>query len=887
MAGKYLELAFKLSGETDKSLGSAFKNLKVDMEGLNKKIASLEKSRGDVKRFEGLRKDVLKTLQEFNKAKKSTEELAIKFNDASKKSKELRDEYDRAQKTVSKLAKEMDAATNPTDELKNKFKEAQETLDRLEKEVKEADRSTKNLKKEYEDAQKKTTSLNKKYEEQIGKYKELKTSMNEAGISTKNLTKDQAELEKSLNRLAKAQANYNKSRDKLDTAKAQTAEARGRLVDAAAMGATVLVPAKLAMDAEETMADINKVADFDSDEELMEMQKKIMEMNTKGKIPMSFNELGQIVASGAQAGLDKLELPRFASDAAKLGIAIDVEAEEAGQIMAGWRSAFDMNQDEVINLADKVNYLGNTTAASAPKISDFVTRVGAMGEVGGVQSGEIAALGATLIGMNIPAEVAATATNKLISTLNKGESATDRQQAVFKKLGFNATEMAKRMQTDAKGAIVDVMKALDQLPDYERAASLNDLFGETGTKAVAPLLNNIRQLEENLAKVDETQKLFAGSMEAEFEARIETTSNSVQILKNQMENMGITLGSVLLPPIVDLATMVGGLAFKIQEFADKYPNLTRGIVMATAAFLALNVAIIAGVYAGRVLKQSYLSVGHAFSKLKLLWAEGKIQAIGQTIATKAMSAAQLAQTGISKLAAGAQWALNAAMNANPIALVIAAIAALIAIGVALYKNWDMVQQKLGQLWNWFSEKFPGMAEFAEKAGATIKNTFGKAIEWVSGKVEWLGNAWDKTVGRLFKSKKGSSKGGGNIPAYATGGIVNSPQIALIGEGGVSEAIIPLEKTANSISLWEKAGRALGIDMTPKGIDIASGAINSKGSTVNNNDGDKYEFNFNIDAKGAGPGVEDAIRDKLIQEVVPIIIRALEGKKKDKLRVKIS
>ena len=38
----------------------------------------------------------------------------------------------------------------------------------------------------------------------------------------------------------------------------------------------------------------------------------------------------------------------------------------------------------------------------------------------------------------------------------------------------------------------------------------------------------------------------------------------------------------------------------------------------------------------------------------------------------------------------AQWALNVAMTANPIGIIIVAIGALIAIGVALWMNWDSI-----------------------------------------------------------------------------------------------------------------------------------------------------------------------------------------------------
>lgn len=786
---KYLELAFALSAKTDKSLGSAFKSVEANIGELNKKIASLEKSRGEVKRFEGLRKDIIKTNREYNEA----------------------------QKKVNALAKEMKNTTDPSRKLQDEFKRAQ----------------------------KEASNLKHKLEDQKDELRQLKGSMNEAGVSTKNFAKDQAKLEETLNKTIKAQRKLQDLDTKLDAAKAKTSEARGKLVDAAAMAATVAVPVKLAMDAEETMADINKVADFDSPEELKELEKKIMEMNTKGKIPMSFNQLGQIVASGAQAGIDKLELPDFASDAAKMGIAFDIEAEEAGQVMAGWRSAFGMNQKEVINLADKVNYLGNTTAASAPLISDFVTRVGALGEVGGVQSGEIAALGATLISMNIPAEVAATSTNKLISTLNKGESATKKQQAVFKKLGFSATDMAKRMQTDAKGAIIDVLQALEKLPEYEKTAALNDLFGETGTKAVAPLLNNIQLLEENLSKVDETQGKFAGSMEAEFQTRVETSANSLQLLKNNLENVSIILGSVLLPPIVTISEKLGQMAFKVQELAQKYPNLTKFIVMGTAAFLGFNVAMTAGKYITALTSENILSLRRGLLNLVL---------------------------NMSKSTAG-QWALNVAMSANPIGIVIALIAGLVAILAVLYNKSETVRTTMDKMWN-------GMKNGAVKAINTISEYWQKLKELLSKPI--------KAVVNIFKRDKGGKdKKDKDIPGYATGGIVTTPQLAWLAEGGVSEAIIPLEKTANSMSLWERAGRALGVNMSPKGIDIASGSVDKGSSKTNAQEGDKYEFNFNIDAKGAAPGVEKNIKDALLQEVIPIIMRILDDKEKDKLRVSIS
>ena len=119
------------------------------------------------------------------------------------------------------------------------------------------------------------------------------------------------------------------------------------------------------------------------------MSRDVLELSKR--IPMTADALAQIVASGGQSGIDKKDLTAFAESAAKMGVAFDITADHAGQMMAQWRTAFNMGQKDVEELADKINHLGNNTAASALPISEVVTRIGPLGEVGGMASGEIAA----------------------------------------------------------------------------------------------------------------------------------------------------------------------------------------------------------------------------------------------------------------------------------------------------------------------------------------------------------------------------------------------------------------------------------------------------------------------------------------------------------------
>lgn len=91
----------------------------------------------------------------------------------------------------------------------------------------------------------------------------------------------------------------------------------------------------------------------------------------------------------------------------------------------------------------------------------------------------------------------------------------------------------------------------------------------------------------------------------------------------------------------------------------------------------------------------------------------------------------------------AQWLLNAALAANPIGLVIIAIAALIAIIVVLVMNWDTVKAAAAATWNWIADHWPLLLGIllGPIAGAvmiivthwdTIKSALGSAIDAMRG-----------------------------------------------------------------------------------------------------------------------------------------------------------
>ncbi len=103
-------------------------------------------------------------------------------------------------------------------------------------------------------------------------------------------------------------------------------------------------------------------------------------------------------------------------------------------------------------------------------------------------------------------------------------------------------------------------------------------------------------------------------------------------------------------------------------------------------------------------------------------------------AMTAQAVAGLAVRAATALWTGAQWLLNAALYANPIGLVIAAVAALVVGVVWAYKNVGWFHDAVDKAWTFLSSVFaPGLGTVA----GALKNVLGAAISWVTDKIKGL------------------------------------------------------------------------------------------------------------------------------------------------------
>lgn len=200
---------------------------------------------------------------------------------------------------------------------------------------------------------------------------QVKQAYQDGILSQNSYQQQMAKLKSEYDILIAKQKQMVTTQQKLNTAKFNMLGNGVNILKYAGMATALSTPINKAIEFESAMADVKKVVNFDTPTQFKEMNKDILELSKN--IPITAQGLAQIVAAGGQSGIAREELLSFAESAAKMGVAFDVTADQAGQMMAQWRTAFKMGQTDVVALADKINYLGNNTAASADKISDVFT----------------------------------------------------------------------------------------------------------------------------------------------------------------------------------------------------------------------------------------------------------------------------------------------------------------------------------------------------------------------------------------------------------------------------------------------------------------------------------------------------------------------------------
>ena len=566
------------------------------------------------------------------------------------------------------------------------YQEQQAKLAQLRAQLEATEKPTKKLRDEFARAEKQSAQLAARLDQGGAELQQLSAKLSAAGVDVLDLAGHEDRLANrtaEANRALKQQTaqldkvnQANRNSEKLnDISGKATGMGLGMIAAGTAAGAPVVMATKQAMTLESAMADVRKVTNMTTPA-IKRMSTDFLDMSER--IPMAANELATIAAAAGAAGvgMDKFGRPmrdqreqllQFTNDAAEMGVAFDMSADVAGDTMAKWRTAFELPQAGVVALGDNVNALTNTFGGKAANVTDIITRIGPLGKVAGLAAPEIAAMGSTLDSIGVQSEVAATGIKNTMLALTKGEAATKSQKAAFEDLGLEATDVAKRMQTDATGTIVDVMERIGKLDAHKQSGILTELFGSESVAAIAPMLTNLDGLRARLELVGDASET-AGSMHAEFLNRIATSEGATGLATNALSGLNITMGKALLPTVVAVAGHVKEAASGMRKWAQDHPLITKAIMM-------------------------FLGVGAGL--LILLG--------GIALAFAALTAAA-APLGIAL---------------GPLLLIVAAIAALAAAAYLIYDNWGAITAWFSGLWERIKTMVSGAIDFLIDAFLTF------------------------------------------------------------------------------------------------------------------------------------------------------------------------
>lgn len=309
-------------------------------------------------------------------------------------------------------------------------------------------------------------------------------------------------------------------------------------------------------------------------ENYKEMSNALLDLSTQ--IPMTAEQLTELAAAAGQSGKSISDLIQydangniagFLKDVAMTATAMDISAEQAGKWAAKWEKSLNMTHDEVMVLFDQINYLGAHSATTAAEIAEVVNGAASLGQIAGMDAASTAALADAMLAMGVDASVASTSISRMLVNMEKGSSATKKQQEAWQALGLTAEGVAKSMQTDATGTMLDVLERIGNMDADKQVATLNTIFGQWAIKGAAKLTGNLDTFQTALKMVQDSGS-YTGSMLREFEINAGTAEAIDAMMANAKQAFAINIGEAFLPAKKEFSAALIDLMNRLRKMPE-------------------------------------------------------------------------------------------------------------------------------------------------------------------------------------------------------------------------------------------------------------------------------------------------------------------------------
>lgn len=439
----------------------------------------------------------------------------------------------------------------------------------------------------------------------------------------------------------------------------------------------------------------------------------------------------------ALAGWDTKQMYEGLPAVLNLAAAANMDLARASDIVTDTMSAFQMEAEQSTMAADIFAKTQAMTNTNVELLGEAMKYAGAAANAAGMDLVQTNTILGVFANNSLKGSMAGTTFTALLRDMRK--NAEDGALSIGNM--SIAIYDAEGNMRDMGSIMADVEEATKNMTTAQKDAALANIFGEQAMRGVNILL---AEGSEKYAALEDAIRNSEGASK-------EMADTMMDNLKGSMEEIKSTLGEAALQIYESLLPSLEKLADKIKAAAEWFTNLDAGTQETIIKLAALGATIGPVILVSGKLATSIGAIAKAYNVLTAatipaiaakvadkaetlaligLYAKDAIAKGASTAATTAMTAATTAWNVVAGIATTATTGLGAAITflTGPVGLAIAAFAALVAGGIALYKNWDTVMQKCSELKENVVSKTNEMKEGALKRYNELKTGAIKAID---------------------------------------------------------------------------------------------------------------------------------------------------------------
>jgi len=393
-----------------------------------------------------------------------------------------------------------------------------------------------------------------------------------------------------------------------------------------------------------------------TEEQLQALDRAIRDMS-KG-IPETPKDLARIAEIAGQLGIPISDIEGFTRTIAGLAVSTNMAAEEGAKMMAQFLNITKTVAPAQMTLAQQtervgaaVVELGNNFATTENDIMQMAFRIAGAGAAVGATQADILGLATGLSSLGIRAEMGGSAISRVMLDIESAVSKGGAKLSAFVRIaGMGVEEFKALWDSDPTGVITRIIKGL---------GNINATGGNVVSTLEALGLNNIRVRDSLLRAatgVDRLEEALRMSRSAYAEntalteeagKRYATFESQLQIVKNYVNDLAITLGQTFLPILKDLLRGLHPVIQGMIDWAKSNPDQVK---------LAASIALVAAALGPLLLVISALltPLGAATAGMALLTGvmvknKDKVKAFAQTIKSSLGGAIRALGQGLSKM----------------------------------------------------------------------------------------------------------------------------------------------------------------------------------------------------------------------------------------------